>query len=65
MTNTLFIILTITLTCTLDSSVCIYHNTTNSINQLGFIAVLSFRISAVVYVITNYLVKFLTALLLS
>ena len=54
----------ITLTYTLDSLVCRYHDTTNSINQLYFLAVLSFHISAVVYLITNYLVTFLTALLL-
>ena len=56
LSNTLFILLTIQLTCTLDSLVCKYHDTTNSINYLCFLAVLSFRISAVVYLITNYLV---------
>ena len=56
LTNTLFILLTIQLTCTLDCSVCKYHDTTNSIYYICFLAVLSFRISAGVYLITNYLV---------
>ena len=56
LTNTLFILLTIRLTCTLGSLVCKYHDTTNRMNQLCFLAVLSFRISAVVSLITNSLV---------
>ena len=49
LTNPMFILLTITLTCTLDRSVCLYHVITNNTNPLYFIAFPSFRISAVVF----------------
>ena len=42
------IVLTTLLTCTLDIWVFKYHDTTNSINYLCFLAALSLRISAVV-----------------
>ena len=47
-TNIMLIVLTTLLTCTLDICVFKYHDGTDSINDLYFLAALSIRISAVV-----------------